>query len=36
MRTFKKKEASPRKMMLRIGVATIVGVISIALSESVN
>ena len=32
MRTFKKKEASPRKMMLRIGVATIVGVISIALS----
>lgn len=32
MRTFKKKEASPRKTMLRIGVATIVGVISIALS----
>lgn len=32
MRTFKKQEASPRKMMLRIGVATIVGVISIALS----
>lgn len=35
MRTFKKKEASPRKMMLRIGVATvatIAGVISIALS----
>lgn len=35
MRQFKKKEASPRRMMLRIGVATvatIVGVISIALS----
>ena len=35
MRTFKKEEASPRRMMLRIGVATvatIVGVISIALS----
>ena len=32
MRTLKKKEASPRRMMLRIGVATIVGVISIALS----
>lgn len=32
MRQLKKKEASPRRMMLRIGVATIVGVISIALS----
>lgn len=32
MRSLKKKEASPRRMMLRIGVATIVGVISIALS----
>ena len=32
MRQFKKKEASPKRMMLRIGVATIVGVISIALS----
>ena len=32
MRQFKKKEASPRRMMLRIGIATIVGVISIALS----
>lgn len=35
MRQFKKKEASPRRMMLRTGVATvatIVGVISIALS----
>lgn len=32
MKLFKKKEASPRRMMLRIGVATIVGVISIALS----
>lgn len=32
MRTFKKEEASPRRMMLRICVATIVGVISIALS----
>lgn len=32
MRQLKKKEASPRRMMLRIGVATIVGMISIALS----
>lgn len=32
MRQFKKKEASTRRMMLRICVATIVGVISIALS----
>lgn len=32
MRQLKKKEASPRRMMLRIFVATIVGVISIALS----
>ena len=32
MRQLKKKEASTRRMMLRIGVATIVGVISIALS----
>ena len=32
MRQLKMKEASPRKMMLRICIATIVGVISIALS----